>query len=65
MHFGWHLELESILDLITSAHAIAACLGPEKLKALPIFHAFTGCESVFLGRERKLKSMEHLADIQL
>ena len=37
------------------AHEIATKLGPEVSKALPVFHAFTGCDTVsfFGGREKK------------
>ena len=29
-----------------SAHDIAAALGPDKARALPMFHAYTGCDTV-------------------
>ncbi|KAG7167742.1 putative RNA recognition motif-containing protein 2, partial [Homarus americanus] len=29
-----------------AAHEMAACLGPEKVWALPMFHALTGCDTV-------------------
>ncbi|KAK3881439.1 hypothetical protein Pcinc_014095 [Petrolisthes cinctipes] len=29
------------------AHEIAASLGPQKSRALPFFHAMTGCDTVF------------------
>lgn len=37
------------------AHSIATALGDEKARALPMFHAFTGCDTVssFAGREKK------------
>ena len=38
------------------AHTIAASLGLEKASALPMFHALTGCETLFLfsvGEERR------------
>ena len=37
------------------AHAIATFLGPEKSRALPMFHAFTGCDTVssFVHRGKK------------
>ncbi len=28
-------------------HSIAAALGPDKYLALPMFHAYTGCDTVF------------------
>ncbi|XP_064086105.1 uncharacterized protein LOC135201158 [Macrobrachium nipponense] len=35
-----------------AAHKLAASLGPDKSKALPVFHAITGCDTVssFAGR---------------
>ncbi|KAG7160899.1 hypothetical protein Hamer_G007673 [Homarus americanus] len=30
-----------------AAHEMAACLGPKKVRALPMFHALTGCDSVY------------------
>ena len=38
-----------------AAHHIASALGPEKCVALPMFHAFTGCDTVsfFGGRGKK------------
>ena len=37
-------------------HKIAACLGPEKSRALPMFHALTGCDTVsaFVGHGKKI-----------
>ena len=37
------------------AHEIAKELGSEKSKALPMFHAFTGCDTVssFAGKGKK------------
>jgi hypothetical protein len=37
------------------AHEIACALGPEKCKALPFLHAFSGCDTVssFAGRGKK------------
>lgn len=37
------------------AHSIAQALGPEKAKCLPVFHAFTGCDTVpsFHGKGKK------------
>ena len=29
-----------------AAHELLACLGPEKSKSLPVFHAITGCDTV-------------------
>ena len=36
-------------------HEIVACLGPERSEALPLFHAYTGCDTVsaFAGRGKK------------
>ena len=36
-------------------HEIAACLGPEMSEALPLFHAYTGCDTVsaFAGGGQK------------
>ena len=48
---GKHLKLrvafgtENHFHYIT-AHEIATKLGPEVSKALPVFHAFTGCDTV-------------------
>ena len=38
-----------------SIHEMARALGPEKCIALPVFHAFTGCDTVssFAGRGKK------------
>ena len=38
-----------------AAHRIAAYLGPEKSRALPMFHALTGCDTVsaFIGNGKK------------
>ena len=38
-----------------AAHEIASSLGPHESKALPIFHAFTGCDTVscFTGRSKR------------
>ena len=38
-----------------AAHEIAAGLGPEKARALPVFHALTGCDTVssFVGHGKK------------
>ncbi|KAG7163101.1 hypothetical protein Hamer_G002176 [Homarus americanus] len=38
-----------------AAHEMAAFLGPEKARALPIFHALTGCDtvSIFSGHGKK------------
>ena len=38
-----------------AAHEISSSLGPEMSKSLPIFHAFTGCDTVscFAGRGKK------------
>ena len=38
-----------------AAHEIVAGLGPEKLQALPVFHALTGCDTVssFAGHGKK------------
>ncbi|KAK3852019.1 hypothetical protein Pcinc_041376 [Petrolisthes cinctipes] len=37
------------------AHEIAASLGPQKARALPVFHAMTGCDmvSAFMGHGKK------------
>ncbi len=36
-------------------HEIVACLGPERSEALPLFHAYTGCDTVsaFGGRGKQ------------
>lgn len=36
-------------------HEIAACIGPQRSEALPLFHAYTGCDTVssFAGRGKK------------
>ena len=38
-----------------AAHEMAKILGPERCIALPMFHAFTGCDTVssFFGRGKK------------
>ncbi|KAG7168707.1 hypothetical protein Hamer_G024836 [Homarus americanus] len=38
-----------------AAHQIAKALGPEKSRALPVFHAITGCDtaSAFAGHSKK------------
>ena len=38
-----------------AAHDLARVLGPDRCNALPMFHAFTGCDTVscFLGRGKK------------
>lgn len=38
-----------------AAHELMSCLGPDKSKSLPIFHAVTGCDTVsaFAGRGEK------------
>ncbi|KAK0146492.1 hypothetical protein N1851_014183 [Merluccius polli] len=38
-----------------AAHGISAALGPEKARALPLFHALTGCDTVssFAGHGKK------------
>jgi hypothetical protein len=48
--FGTGINLRYI-----PAHSIACNLGPERSKALPAFHAFTGCDTVscFAGRGKK------------
>ncbi len=40
-------------------HEIVACLGPERSQALPLFHAYTGCDTVsaFVGREKRRPGM--------
>ena len=41
----------------TSAHAIASSLVADKSRALPVFHAITGCDTVsFFGWKGKLKA---------
>lgn len=39
--FGTGIHLRYI-----PAHAIASSLGPDKSKALPMFHAYTGCDTI-------------------
>ena len=48
--FGTGINLRYI-----PAHSIASSLGPERSKALPVFHTFTGCDtlSCFAGRGKK------------
>ena len=38
-----------------AAHEISAAHGPEKARALPVFHALTGCDTVssFAGQGKK------------
>ena len=38
-----------------AAHEIAHSLGPQKAKALPMFHALTGCDTVssFVGHGKR------------
>ena len=33
-------------DRLIPVHQIAASLGVDKSRSLPVFHAFTGCETV-------------------
>ena len=42
-------------EVYIPAHAIATALGDEKARSLPMFHAFTGCDTVssFAGRGKK------------
>ena len=53
MSCGLHLGPERISAI--AAHELLACLGPEKSKSLPVFHAITGCDTVsaFAGRGKK------------
>ena len=41
--------------LYLASHKMAAGLGPEKARALPMFHALTGCDTVssFAGHDKK------------
>lgn len=50
IHFGVGKNVR-----IIAAHDISNALGPEKSKALPVFHCFTGCDTVscFAGRGQK------------
>ena len=38
------------------AHEIASFLGPDKSRALPVFHAYTGCDTVSLFNTRGKKT---------
>ena len=42
-----------------AAHKIAACLGAEKSRALPMFHALTRCDtlSAFVGHGKKVHGL--------
>ncbi len=46
-----------------AVHEMAAALGPYKSLALPMFHAFTGCDTVQFSWKREENSMEHLESI--
>ena len=52
---GLHLVLEKALGSYYSINTICQALGPEKSKALPFFHAFTGSDttSQFHGKGKK------------
>ena len=39
-----------------AAHEISASLGPDKSKALPVFHAYTGCDTVSFFNTRGKKT---------
>ena len=42
-----------------AVHDIVSKFGPDKCKALPVFHAITGCDTVaFIAARGKLKSWE-------
>ena len=45
-----------------AAHEICAALGPRKSLCLPMFHAFTGCDTVTVCTNRKKNSMENLGN---
>ena len=42
-----------------AAHEFVACLGPEKKKSLPVFHAFTGFQLLQDMERNSLGSLEH------
>ena len=50
-----------------AVHEIARSFGPEKLLALPVFHAFTGCDTVSsfarIGKKSAWKIWEKNSDI--
>ena len=53
-----------------SAHKITNALGPEKSRALPMFHALTGCDTVssFVGKKTAWNTwnvLPELADVLL
>lgn len=50
-----------------SAHEIARSLGPSKSTALPVFHAYTGCDTVssFSTKGKKSASYDDVTPIFL
>ena len=42
------------------AHEIAESLGPDKSKALPLFHAYTGCDIMSSFANREKRQLGHL-----
>ena len=50
IHFGVGKNVRLI-----PAHELSSILGPDKCKALPVFHSFTGCDTVssFSGKGKK------------
>ena len=45
-----------------AVHEIVSRLGPEKVRSLPVFHAFTGCDTVscFSEKLREDDCMDHV-----
>ncbi len=45
-------------------HEVVGDMDPMTCAALPVFHAFTGCDTVYtFGGERQEKSLEYMASV--
>ena len=55
MSCGWPLELDLILGIYLSMKLLLANMDPRICATLPMFHAFTGCNTVsaYCGRGKK------------
>ena len=56
MSYGWHLVLDQTSGIIyIQIHELASAMDPRICTTLPVFHAFTGCDTVFSfgGRGKK------------
>ena len=52
MNCGWPLDLDLILGIYIPIHEVVANMDTRVCAILPMFHAFTGCDtlSAFCGR---------------